>query len=122
MKNIIFLEKRELKKILAPLNYPCKIKQIGNNIPIYRITFEHKYYFGFWQRTYNWLEYYVCKIQNFFRGKKKKYHEPFKPIHVKRSCMPINEIKLEIILKKNDYTIIEEYLGTTYTAYHITKK
>ena len=121
MKNIVQKEKRELKKILRTFSYPYQLIAVAKDIPIYRVTFEHRYIQNFEKRFADWFDYYVCKIQNFFRTKPQKHDEPFKPIHLKHSSMPIDELKLRCILKKNDFRIIEEDLGNDYTAYDITK-
>ena len=120
MKNIVWQEKRELKQILRTFNYPYKLKSVANNIPIYQVTFEHRYIQSFEKRIADWFEYDVFKCRNVFSPRQKK-HEPFKPIHLKYSGIPIDEVELKRLLNKNGFTIIEEDLGNTYTAYDITK-
>lgn len=127
MKNIVLQEKRELKKILKTFNYPYKLKAVKKNVPIFRVTFKHRYLQSFKERVTDWLEYFGSVFDSVFDyliTPKKKRHgilTPMKPIHFKSSCMPISEVKLTVFLEEKNFKIIDEDLGNTYTAYDITK-
>ena len=127
MKNIVWQKKRELKKILRTFNYPYKLKSVAHNIPIYRVTFEHRHIQSLGKRIADWFEYFGSVFDSVFDyliTPKKKRHgilTPMKPIHFKSSCMPISEAKLTVFLEEKNFKIIEEDLGNTYTAYDISK-
>lgn len=109
----------ELNSIVSHFHAPFSIKCISLKANAYRITFNHGYIESLPKRIKDWIDYFSYEIDCLFDPKLR--HTGIKPLHFKRSCMPIDETLLELRLTANGYKIVEEYLRSTSTAYDVIK-
>ena len=108
----------KLRKIISSYKTPFSVECISTETSTFRITFKHGYLESFPKRVMNWLDYGIYKIKTALNL---KTHDVMRPIHLKHSAMPIDEIELSHKLNLNGFKIVEEYLGNDSTAYDVVK-
>lgn len=108
-----------LNSIVSRFHAPYSIKCISLKANAYRITFKHGYIESLPKRIKDWIDYFSYEIDCLIDPKLR--HTGLKPLHLKHSCMPINETILTVRLEAKGFKIVEEYLKSTSTAYDVIK-